>query len=59
LLVEEEDIGTTLEKSMCCRKTSKATANYDDLSHLKKWEGWMIVLLEVETWKQERRGEDF
>lgn len=36
LLVEEKDIGTTLKKSVCCRKASKTSANYDDLSHLGK-----------------------
>ncbi len=33
LLVKEENISTTLEKSMCSRKASKTAANYDDLNH--------------------------
>jgi hypothetical protein len=33
LLVEEENIGSTLEKSMCGRETSKTTTDYDGLSH--------------------------
>lgn len=36
LLVEEKNIGTTLKKSMRCRKASKTATNYDDLSHLGK-----------------------
>jgi hypothetical protein len=34
LLVEEEDVGTTLEKSVCCRETGKTTTDYDDLCHV-------------------------
>jgi hypothetical protein len=33
LLVEEEDIGATLEESVSGRETSKTTTNYDDLCH--------------------------
>jgi hypothetical protein len=35
LLVEEEDIGTTLEKSVCCREAGKTTTDYDDLCHVE------------------------
>ena len=34
LLVEEENIGTTLEKSVCCREAGKTTTDYDDLCHV-------------------------
>ena len=33
MLVEEEDIGATLEKSVSGRETSKTTTDYDDLCH--------------------------
>ena len=33
LLVEEEDIGPTLEKSVCGGEASKTTTNYDYLCH--------------------------
>jgi hypothetical protein len=33
LLVEEENIGTTLEKGVCCREAGKTTTDYDDLCH--------------------------
>jgi hypothetical protein len=33
LLVEEENISPTLEKSMCCREAGKTTTDYDDLCH--------------------------
>jgi len=33
LLVDEENIGTTLEKSMRGGETGKATTDYDDLCH--------------------------
>jgi hypothetical protein len=34
LLVEEENIGTTLEKSVSCREAGKTTTDYDDLCHV-------------------------
>lgn len=34
LLVEEENIGPTLEKSVGCGETSKTTTNYDYLCHV-------------------------
>jgi hypothetical protein len=34
LLVEEENIGTTLKKSVCRRETGKTTTDYDDLCHV-------------------------
>lgn len=34
MLVEEENIGTTFEKSVCCREAGKTTTNYDDLCHV-------------------------
>jgi len=33
LLVEEENIGSTLEKSVCGGEASKTTTDYDDLCH--------------------------
>ena len=33
LLVEEENIGSTLKKSVCGGETGKATTDYDYLSH--------------------------
>jgi hypothetical protein len=33
LLVEEENIGPTLEKSVCGGKAGKTTTDYDDLCH--------------------------
>ena len=33
LLVEEENIGSTLKKSVCGGETGKTTTDYDDLSH--------------------------
>jgi hypothetical protein len=35
LLVEEENIGTTFEKSVCCREAGKTTTDYDDLCHVE------------------------
>jgi hypothetical protein len=34
LLVEEENIGTTLEKGVCCREAGKTTTDYDYLCHV-------------------------
>ena len=33
MLVEKENIGATLEKSVSCGETSKTTTDYDDLCH--------------------------
>lgn len=33
LLVEQENIGATLEKSVSCREASKTTTDYDYLCH--------------------------
>ena len=34
LLVEEENIGTSLEKSVCCREAGKTTTDNNDLCHV-------------------------
>ena len=34
LLVEEENIGSTLEKSVCGGQAGKTTTDYDDLCHM-------------------------